>query len=229
MNIEKEYSKTVCIVGNAYSILEKGLGDLIDQHDIVVRLNRCYTVNLEKDTGSKCHHWFLNQVLSGCPPFLNNFFKRRVEELKKFGLKSIFYRLDPVEFFKDWQKNLDFIQGRQRLTESCRANNFQATSLIIREEAQAVFNEIDWIGDLDSKETSKMFATTGLGAIFYYLRRYETVNIVGFGEKEGELTLRHYWPPDVEKSSKPFKKNDYHWFYTERDLINSLPVERLDA
>lgn len=234
MNIEKEYSKTVCIVGNAYSLLGKGLGDLIDQHDIVVRLNKCFTVNLEKDTGSKCHHWFLNNVFSACPHFHNHFFKNRLEELKEHGLKSLFFRLDPVEFFEDWQKNLNYIQGRQLLSETGRANHFQTTGVMIREEAQAIFTEIEWVDELykrkehTSEEKSKIFATTGLGSICYYLRRYETVNIVGFGEKEGELTLRHYWPPDVEESSKPFE-NDYHCLYAERDLINSLPVERLDS
>lgn len=239
VNIEKEYSKTVCIVGNAYSLLEKGLGDLIDQHDIVVRLNKCYTINLEKDTGHKCHHWFLNQWLTCCPRFQSNFFRRRSKELKQVGLNSIFCRLDPVKFPKERDKNFNMMQGRQRFYETCRARHFQTTSMMIRKEVESVFTDVDWVDELYQweyhttgakfdRKKSKMFPTTGLGAICYYLRRYETVNIVGFGEKEGELTLRHYWPPDVEKSSKPFISH-YHWFYSERELINSLPVERLDA
>lgn len=225
IDLKKEYKKKVCIVGNAQSLISKNLGKTIDSYDIVVRLNRCYTEDLKEDSGTKCTHWFLNQMLSSAnAEFVKNFFKNKIDELIPHGLHHILYRVDDqTKNLKRFHNNSDpflkelkSLHTRQLFNETCIENGLTQTSVFIREEVKHFFPD------------TNIFSSTGLGAICYFLRRYETVNIVGFGEREGELTLRHYWPPDIKESSKNFENND-HSFYDERDLINSLPVGRLDT
>lgn len=56
---EKDPDTTVCIVGKSTSLINKGLGELIDSHDIVVRINPWYTLygNITpEDRGKKTNH-----------------------------------------------------------------------------------------------------------------------------------------------------------------------------
>jgi len=47
----------VIIVGNNPVLLEKSYGKSIDSYDIVIRINRCITKELEKHTGTKTDIW----------------------------------------------------------------------------------------------------------------------------------------------------------------------------
>ena len=49
---------TICLVGNAFSLNNSGLGEIIDSHDHVVRFNT-YVTTTPEDTGKKVtHHAF---------------------------------------------------------------------------------------------------------------------------------------------------------------------------
>ena len=54
---KKDKKSSVIIVGNSPAILEKEMGDFIDSHDVVIRLNRCVTEGFEKYIGSKIDIW----------------------------------------------------------------------------------------------------------------------------------------------------------------------------
>ena len=47
----------VIIVGNSPTVLNNELGDYIDSHDIVIRINKCTTKGFEKYIGSKIDIW----------------------------------------------------------------------------------------------------------------------------------------------------------------------------
>ena len=62
MNIEgiKKYceDKSIIIVGNSTSILNKKLGDFIDSHDIVIRINHGFPrKQFVESTGKKTNIW----------------------------------------------------------------------------------------------------------------------------------------------------------------------------
>lgn len=51
--------KTV-LVGNGGSLLKRSLGELIDSHDRVVRINRCKTSGYERHVGSRTDLWLIS-------------------------------------------------------------------------------------------------------------------------------------------------------------------------
>ena len=52
----KDEKTTVCIVGKSPNIIGKGLGSLIDSHDIVVRINTNGQPPIKEDYGTKTNH-----------------------------------------------------------------------------------------------------------------------------------------------------------------------------
>lgn len=60
--------KTLCIVGNGPSLLRSELGEKIDSHDHVWRINNYVTAGFEKDCGSKTTGWvttFYKDIVQG--------------------------------------------------------------------------------------------------------------------------------------------------------------------
>lgn len=50
-------SKKVIIVGNSPSVLSQKLGNVVDSHDIVIRINKCITKGYEEKIGEKINIW----------------------------------------------------------------------------------------------------------------------------------------------------------------------------
>lgn len=217
-NYLKEYKKRVCIVGNGDSLLDKGMGDEIDSHDIVVRINHCFTIGLEKDAGSKCTHWCINQVYASSPSFISCFFIPRVDELKPYGLHTIIRRTDPISSLKDEHSALDSIFANATFNQIV-GEELNVISLNFRKETRANKFPLRF---------SNIIETTGLGLIYYFIKRYREVNIIGFGSPDQTNEIRHYWPPDGPEMSQGFSDRK-HFMNQERQLINTLPVKRLDA
>jgi hypothetical protein len=215
-NYFQEYKKTVCIVGNGDSLLGKGMGNEIDNHDIVVRINHCFTINLEKDTGSKCTHWCIHQNHACCTKFLNSFFKSRINELKPHGLHTIITRLDPPPM----TRGLDRIFGDAVFNEIVD-QKFEVMRLNFKKHSLGIASEL-------YKKYNNAVITTGLGLICYFMQKYRTVNIIGFGPPEKTEKLKHYWPPNGKDLSEFFSSHR-HIIEEERKVINSLPIQRLDT
>jgi len=47
----------VIIIGNSPSVLSQKLGNVVDSHDIVIRINRCITKGYEENIGKKTNIW----------------------------------------------------------------------------------------------------------------------------------------------------------------------------
>ena len=63
--------KSVCLVGNGESVLKHGLGAAVDQHDLVVRMNRFTTQGFELHVGSRTDvHNFTNRSSGWSPEAL---------------------------------------------------------------------------------------------------------------------------------------------------------------
>ena len=50
----------ICVVGSADSLVGKELGELIDSHDIIVRINQPKISGFENDVGSRLTHSFIS-------------------------------------------------------------------------------------------------------------------------------------------------------------------------
>lgn len=92
--------KTVAVIGNAASSFDKELGKLIDQHDLVVRLNLLIPLGYEKYLGSKTNirvlgstlqerHISQLQRLDKSTLLLTT--SKNMQILKPFSIKSVFY------------------------------------------------------------------------------------------------------------------------------------------
>lgn len=53
-------NKSVCLVGPAPYLMNKNIGNIIDQYDIICRMNEIFPVDLHKDYGSRTDISFLN-------------------------------------------------------------------------------------------------------------------------------------------------------------------------
>lgn len=54
----KENSSSICVVGNAGSLLNKSVGELIDKHAVVIRFNNyCFDESLQKQCGKNIDLW----------------------------------------------------------------------------------------------------------------------------------------------------------------------------
>ena len=56
------------IISNSRSILKKEYGKLIDNFDVVIRLNKCVTDGYEKYIGSKTDIWSASKLYLGAVP-----------------------------------------------------------------------------------------------------------------------------------------------------------------
>ena len=73
-------TRTVCIVGKSDSLLGKGLGDAIDAHDAVFRVNMPPIKGHEKDVGTKTSVCFINFSL-----ILNNKIDETQVQLEEYA------------------------------------------------------------------------------------------------------------------------------------------------
>jgi hypothetical protein len=55
--IKKDTESRVIVIGNSPSVLDHELGEIIDDYDVVIRINRCPTKGYEKNIGSKTDIW----------------------------------------------------------------------------------------------------------------------------------------------------------------------------
>ena len=99
-------NKSVIVVGNSPSLLGKKLGKFIDSYDIVVRINKFKLDGYEKDVGSKCNAFHINESLH--PNNFKKIFKyltnvvwmgtrNRKKFCKKFGFFQWDYRIQEYE------------------------------------------------------------------------------------------------------------------------------------
>ena len=74
----------VCIVGSADSLTGKGLGKVIDSHDIIIRINQPQISGFEEDAGSRVTHCYISpwQIIGWAP-------NKKRDPLRKLRKQSI--------------------------------------------------------------------------------------------------------------------------------------------
>ena len=212
------HNKSICIVGNADSLRDKKLGKVIDSHDKVVRINLCYTINLEEDTGFKTTDWIINQSAIWNLDFLTGFFKHRLDELAPHGLRDVAFRTDPKH--KDTSKS-----HHEYLIHNIVNRRFNLHFINVGNFVSEVFPEFSEVKSLNNPDIPAV-PTTGFAMICKYIQQSERISIAGF-ETGKSNTLDHYWPPKDDWTTKIIKAN--HDIRKEKEMIDSLPITRLDG
>lgn len=144
----------IIIVGNGSSLLERELGDQIDNYNSVVRFNAFEIKNFEKYVGTKSTIWF------------------NVVAFKKPNWK-IFHAWEKI-YLHSWQWD---ITQDQFYIEFAKIIKDSKTNLdILTKISKKTIEEII----LYSGDDSYQFFSTGLIAIWEMLKIYPTVDVVGF-------------------------------------------------
>ena len=193
----------VCIVGSADSLTGKGLGEQIDNHDIIVRINQPQISGFEKDAGSRITHSFISpwQIIGWTPggsvcAICSAKDKNRQVRKESIIIEDCFNRLKLEDngtiVLKDTTEgtSYDFHRFYKEISHLIDSNiNFSFIE---------VFNGM-------KKWTKRGFArvpTNGILAIEYYRKVYGNVNIAGFGHssKARHDKFYHYWDTKKENS-----------------------------
>ena len=177
------------LVGNGAGALRGDHAEIIDSHDIVVRMNRFRVAGYEEVLGTKCTHWVLNCALTTDE---RNYALNNIEKVRKETnglLKVLVLTTDS--------------HGREvRLKEIKR---------VFLSESNVYFDyKIYSTWRMKNLLNGKRKPSTGILAILYFLERYRKLTLIGFDFG----TSDHYWG-DHGPSDRPGK---HHWD-AEKQLI----------
>lgn len=194
---------SICVVGNGDSLKESKLGNYIDSHDYVIRINLYKIKGYEKDVGKKTTHWLFSETCFLTPEFKYKLDCKNFEEVwinynpkSKLNIKNIIISLKNLKSYK---------------LINLKKPNEWSTSFFSQ-----------WENKLYVKNKRP---TTGLIGIIYALKKWKKfIEIAGFGNSKC-ISSYHY--------EKNINTNwTFHDLETERILINKLAkskkIRRID-
>jgi hypothetical protein len=177
---DKPNDKTCALVFNSHSLLDSCHGELIDQHDVVVRFSLAPTAGFEKRVGSKTTHRIL-----ACVRGENIYFQENDEQVIRL------YRPTGSPWARKYHE-MDFemykIEDNKKFFDNfimCgKGNDKQARiilSKIIKRDAGP---------------------TTGLITMLMCMEHFNTVNLFGFEEQEYSDDVRYHYYDDIDNLAK---------------------------
>ena len=193
---------SVAIVGNAGKLLKKEQGDLIDNHDVVIRFNHGPTAGYEKHVGSKttmrsinCHTF---NVLLGLTP---------IEALTKH--------------FPDFNPNYLFELENQIIISKNLWTTGSPKGKEIIERTVSKNNQILFMNDPFVKTCDKLLsnqvgieATSGFVVTMAACLMFENVSCFGFSFYEEDWDTKHYFEKMI-----PYTQSDSHEITGEKLLM----------
>lgn len=190
-------TRTVCVVGKSDSLLGKGLGDAIDAHDIVFRVNMPPITGHEGDVGTKTSVCFINFSL-----ILNNKIDETQEQLEEYvkGWETQAGKSLMMRYYKNFWSEITDMEGI-KTTPSEKIKNinkllstadifFQPT--LENEIDMSAFNLISF-----NKEIVHGL-TTGTSCIINCIKKYKNVSIVGMGNSDTNSYCSYYFDRDYK-------------------------------
>ena len=196
----------VCIVGSADSLIGKGLGEQIDNHDIIIRINQPQISGFEKDVGSRITHSFISpwQIVGFTP---NRSICRKCHSKmenatpveKSIIIEDCFNRLKLEDngtiVLKDTTEGVSYDFHRF----------YKEISHLIDTSINFSFIQVLKSHHGVKKWRKRGFAkvpTNGTLVIEHYRKVYGNVNIAGFGHssKARHDKFYHYWDSKKEKN-----------------------------
>lgn len=186
----------VCIVGSADSLTGKGLGEKIDSHDIIIRINQPQISGFEKDAGSRITHSFIAPwQIAGWVPRGNvcAICSSKIEN-RKDRTESII-REDCFNRLKLEDKRTIVLQSKPAGLTYNFHSFYKEISHLIDDQVNFSFIEIFNTIKKWRKRGFSRFPTNGSLLVEYYRKVYGNVNIVGFGHGSNgkQDKFYHYW------------------------------------
>jgi hypothetical protein len=211
----------VCIVGSADSLTGKGLGEVIDSHDIIIRINQPLISGFEKDVGSRITHSFISPwQITGCRQRIGSFVR-----------KDLFDRLKEEK-------------GTVEIVLACSDNGLSYDFNSFYKEIAPLIDDKVKLNFICFRSNTKKWKRQGFTArptngtilVDHYSKSYRNINIAGFGhpQNESQECFYHYWGcRDLSKNSYGVSKEshkineDISWLKRLHDK-NSINILELD-
>ena len=220
---KKDKKSSVIIVGNSPAILEKEMGDFIDSHDVVIRLNRCVTEGFEKYIGSKIDIWATSSWCLEESP--DNLVSELTHEYPYWvppyfdEIKSMWYRTPETrtDFKRSYHRLYNIITKAKQLPERRidEAHFVMYKTPEFRNWFPGYWAEVEEKGRHKKMEVvmKKSHADwcTGMLAILNATIFYEDVSVYGFtfyNESEGDVTC-YYRDSELDENGN--HKEDVAW------------------
>ncbi len=211
----------VCIVGSADSLTGKGLGEVIDSHDVIIRINQPKISGFEKDAGSRITHCFISPwQIAGWMPKGNvcALCSSRIDNRKP--RKESIIREDCFNKLKLEDKRTIVLQSHPAgLTYDFHSFYKEINHLIDNTFNFSFIQIFDTIKKWRKRGFSRI-PTNGTLVVEYYRKLYGNVNIVGFGNALNgkQDKFYHYWDIKKDKSLS----NDPHNMSTDIIWLKKL-------
>lgn len=188
MKYDKDHS--VIVVGNSPNLLNHSMGNIIDEHSIVIRCNYCHTNGFENSTGTKTDIWCTTMTIDKCKHRDAKFLKKNKEMSKRSDLlfspdelrqKMVWLRHDTN---KEYIKVVRDHHGKEVKWENMGRGTIDkakwghaAGPYHFCDDIQK--NVIPYL-EKHFKVSDHWVVTTGVAAMLYALTKYKKINIVGF-------------------------------------------------
>ncbi|KAI3743271.1 hypothetical protein L1987_60977 [Smallanthus sonchifolius] len=213
LNSELKY-KTCAVVGNSGILLKTNLGDAIDNHEFVIRLNNARTRGFERNVGSKTSLSFVNSnILHACA-------RKETCYCHPYGEKVpiMMYMCQMIHFLDyvvcNSTHKVPLMITDPRFDILCaRIVKYYSVSRFVKETGKALEA---WAGSHDG---SSFHYSSGMQAVMLALGICEKVSIFGFGKSD--LAKHHY-------HTNQKAELHLHDYQAEYDLYRDL-VERPEA
>lgn len=195
----------ICIVGSADSLTGKGLGEKIDSHDIIVRINQPQISGFEKDVGSRVTHSFIANwqiagwvIRSNVCAICDNKIENRKTLDKSIVNKDCFERLRNEE----GQRAVVLSKSKLFFGLNYDFNCFYRDIIPFIDDS-IMIHFIDSFNGMKKwkKRGFSRVPTNGSLVVDYYRKFYGRVNIAGFGHPSNgtQEEFYHYWDTNKEK------------------------------
>lgn len=211
----------VCIVGNSCDVLEKNIGEFIDSHEVVVRLNQPIIGGFEKHVGQKITHMYICEAF-----FPNHGCKmRELSDAKWFSRDNLIIQSDAIKrtlfqngtmLFPKYLKEENIKIAENDIKDIALSNNIKNVNIEKIQFEKTSLNDI-YNGYGKNKFGSVFSPLSGTGLINHFLKTNDSVSIYGYTLDYEDKPYRKYWgwPPE---SSNP----DWHKIKEDVKYIKGL-------
>ncbi|XP_071351262.1 ST3 beta-galactoside alpha-2,3-sialyltransferase 8 [Trachinotus anak] len=188
------------VVGNSGNLRDSGLGNLIDSHNSVIRMNKAVTRGFEKDVGNRTTHHFLYP-------------ESAVDVAQGVSLVLLPFKLRDLEW----------------LTSALSTGLIKMTYMRVKERVEADKDKVLVVNPVFFKyvhdkwtEHHGRYPSTGMLAIIFALHTCDQVSVFGYGaDKQGNW--HHYW--EENRYAGAFRKTGVHSADFETQIIHHLAKE----
>ena len=201
----------VLLVGNSSIDESKKYGEVIDDFDLVVRMNRYQIDGFENYIGSKTNIWVLNRALSLGKSAIKDYSVPKTFEYNKKFSKDLEYILlvTYIENSQEYPKLLDWTKHNSNLRV---ADTFKISNYLRSRWDKLI-------------EKSFYKPATGLLLIHYFLEEYDKIYLHNFDCGN----TKHYWDDSENDSAQPMSSK-HNWSFDEiliSELVNDDKVKYL--